>query len=270
MPRDLGIVEPVPTAPSAAPAAAAPPSFTHTLTVAGLLRLPTRMTVLPLGREPSAGVALISPVPLTAPVLEALAPLAPVRAVIAPNLLHHLYFAPAAAHFPDAELYAPAGLAAKRRDLAPLLEGPRAHPLVAAPERLGDGIELLPLAGAPAIAEHLVFHPASRSLVVTDLVFHLLAPEGLWTGLILRAVGCHRRLAASRAWNIAVRDRPAFARSLERALEWPFERLIVAHGEIVEHDARERLRAALARFLRHAPARLPAPAADAAQSNSAP
>jgi hypothetical protein len=44
-------------------------------------------------------------------------------------------------------------------------------------------------------------------------------------------------------------DPPESRRALRRALEWPFEQIVVAHGEAVEKDARERFTEAFAPFL---------------------
>ena len=41
----------------------------------------------------------------------------------------------------------------------------------------------------------------------------------------------------------------ATSRLLRRALEWPFERIVVAHGEAIESGARARLRRAFAAYL---------------------
>jgi hypothetical protein len=46
-----------------------------------------------------------------------------------------------------------------------------------------------------------------------------------------------------------VKDESAFARSLERMLSWPFQTLIVAHGEVVRDAASARLAEALRRRL---------------------
>ena len=81
--------------------------------------------------------------------------------------------------------------------------------------------------------------------MVTDLVFHVLSPVGLLTGLILRAVGAHRVLAQSRALRLMLRDREAAQRNVERTLALDFTRVVMAHGVIVDVDAKARLAAAL-------------------------
>jgi hypothetical protein len=199
------------------------------------------MTVLPLT---DGGIALVSPIPIDETLARTLAALGEVRFLIAPNLLHHLYLDAAIRRYPGATVLAPPGLRQKRPDLRidrTLHE--------ALPPALADSIEVQRIFGAPTVDEFVFYHPATRSLVVTDLVFHVLRPEGWLTGLVLRLVGCHRRFGQSRAWRLFVKDRAAAADSLARVLSWPFTTLIMAHGDIVhsdaEHDARAMLTAAV-------------------------
>jgi len=58
------------------------------------------------------------------------------------------------------------------------------------------------------------------------------------------------RTAAGVAVRALVRDRDAARKSAERILEWPIQRVIVAHNSIVEADAYGRMHRALAPFLR--------------------
>jgi hypothetical protein len=198
---------------------------------------PTRMTVLPLG---SRQVALVSPIPIDEGMAQRIAELGEVQWLIAPNLLHHLYLADALERYPGARVLAPPRLGAKRPDLriAATLDGP-------VPEELAAAVDVLRIEGAPSIDEFVFFHWASRSLVVTDLVFHVLQPRGFLAHLFLWLGGCHRRLGASRVWRLQVKDRAALRSSLERVLALPFERLVMAHGEIIQDAARSRLEEAL-------------------------
>jgi hypothetical protein len=59
-------------------------------------------------------------------------------------------------------------------------------------------------------------------------------------------VGCHGRLGQSRAVRFMVKDWTAASASAQRILEFGFDTLVVAHGEIV-HEAPQ---AELARALR--------------------
>jgi hypothetical protein len=50
--------------------------------------------------------------------------------------------------------------------------------------------------------------------------------------------------------RLLVRDRAALRRSLRRVLAWPFERVVVAHGEVCERGGRQELARAYAWALR--------------------
>ncbi|MCA9693426.1 MAG: DUF4336 domain-containing protein [Myxococcales bacterium] len=208
----------------------------------GGVRFPLRMVVV---RLPGGGLLLHSPIAIDDALAAALAQLGEVTAIVAPNCLHHLYLAAAKERYADAPMFGAPGLADKRGDLKfdAVLEPP-------APADWGGAIELLPIAGAPKVGEVALLHRPSRSLLVTDLVFHLRAPENLRTALLLRIMGAHGRLASSRAWRwMLVRDRAAFRESLRELLRSDFDRLIPSHGEVVDADARAALGSALGSWL---------------------
>lgn len=221
------------------------PTFELAQTLPYGFHFPTRMTVLPL--EGNA-LALVSPIPIEDAAAQRLAALGEVRYLVAPNLMHHLYLEAAARRFPQARVVAPAGLSRKRPGLR--IDHPLEGPL---PDALAAAIDVVPLRGAPAIDEFAFYHRASRTLVVTDLVFNIIRPHGLVAHSVLRLVGCHGRLASSRMWRYFTKDRAAMRASLERLLALPFDALIMAHGEPVRSGAQPVLAAALARSFPGAP-----------------
>ncbi|MEY4550813.1 MAG: hypothetical protein RL685_7008 [Pseudomonadota bacterium] len=201
-------------------------------------RFPARMSVLPLGE---GQLALVSPIPIDDGVAAAIGRLGEVRYLIAPNLLHHLYLPAACQRYPAARVLAPAGLQRKRPELH--IHATLAEPL---PADLVAAVDVLALDGVPGIEEYAFYHRAARTLVLTDLVFHVLEPQGWLAHLTLWLGGCHGRLAASRFWRVKRQDRAAFSASVQRLLALPFETLVMAHGQIVSEQARPRLAEALA------------------------
>jgi hypothetical protein len=225
--------------------------FDHAQIIGGLpggFHFPTRMTAVELeGGE----LALISPVPIDDAVAHRLAALGKVAYIIAPNLHHNLYVAAASQRYPEARVLAPAGLAAR---LAAQGAASLADDL---PAPVARALDMVHIEGAAALDEYTFFHRASGTLVVTDLVFNVVHPRGFWANAVLWLVGCHGRLASSRAWRLFVKDRAAMARSVERVLALPVQRLVMAHGEVVTSDAHDQLAAALRHWL-PAPTALPA------------
>jgi hypothetical protein len=188
-----------------------------------------RMTVV---RTP-AGLVLHAPVALDDADAAELAALGPVTTIVAPNLFHYRFVPDARRRFPDARVLAAPGLRRKRPEL------PVDAELDAAP---APGLEQLPIAGIPALGEVAFFHVPSRTLLLTDLVFHFPDAGSLLLRLYLRS----RAPRVTPLIRALVRDRRALAASRDALLGWDPARAVVAHGEIVTRDARESLRAALA------------------------
>jgi hypothetical protein len=189
------------------------------------LEIGARMTVL----ETSDGLVLHSPVDID-PAL--LGPLGRVRGVLAPNKLHHLFVGPwASAGVPA---WGAEGLAEKRADVAWAGEvGPGDAPF-------GDEIQLVPLACFPFSNEVAVLHRPSRTLVLTDLVFHF-APTAPW--LTRAAMWCalaYPGVRASALERIGMR-RDVARREIGELLALDFDRLVMAHGDVVETGGREAL-----------------------------
>ena len=202
----------------------------------GGFRMPARMTAL----ATSVGVVLVSPIPIDDTMAAEIATLGEVRYLVAPNLLHHLYLGQAKVRYPGAEILAPRDLVKKQPSLridAFFEDG--------AVDTLTPDLTLVPVRGAPALAEHAIFHGPSKTLVVTDLVFNVLRPRGFVAHVTMFLVGCYKRLGQSRAIRFFVKDRRATRQSAETILELPFETVVVAHGEIVVADAKAELRRAL-------------------------
>lgn len=220
-------------------------------------RFPARMSVLSL----EAGkLALVSPVPIDDALAKEIAALGRVEFLIAPNLLHHLYLEAAARRYPEARVIAPRRLGVKKPGLridvaldvaasdagAPDAGAPDAGAPDALPSELAAAIEVVPIAGLPGLDELVLYHRATRTLVVTDLVFNITRPQGWLAHLVLFLMGVHGRLCTSRAVRALVKDRDAARASVERLLALPFESLVVAHGDVIERDAHARLEQALA------------------------
>jgi hypothetical protein len=224
-----------------------PVQFDFEQSLPGGFRFPTRMTAVPLAE---GGVALVSPIPISSKTEARLAAMGSVQYLIAPNLLHHLYLADAARRFPNAKVLAPARLLAKRPSLrvdSTLEDG--------LPECLTNDVDVIKVNGAPSVDEHVFYHRASSTLIVTDLVFNIAHARGFVAHLVLTLVGCHGRLAQSRAWRFFVKDRIAAAESVARILALPFHALLMAHGEIVSDEPRQKLARALEWMATTPPAR---------------
>jgi hypothetical protein len=196
----------------------------------GGVRLPLRMTV---ARLSDGTLWLHSPVPIDDALAAQLEALGPVGHIVAPSGLHHLHAGPAVARWPAARLWVAPALQQKRPDLTP------ATPLPPAGAPWPD-IEVLRIDGVPSFDEHVFFHRPSSSLLVTDLVFQVLRTSSWVTPWVLRLTGTWGRYAHSRLWGWSVKDKAAAARSAREVLAWPFTRVVMCHGDVLEDDAHHR------------------------------
>ncbi|ANQ85805.1 hypothetical protein dqs_2776 [Azoarcus olearius] len=212
----------------------------HPLSFFGF-RMTTCMTVV---RLPSGGVWLHSPIPLQGGLKAAVDALGPVQFVVAPNRLHHLYALAAMEQYPQARLFVAPGLTDKNPAFAP-------HPPLpeAAVAPWADSIDAVFVAGNSELNETVFFHRPSRTLVITDLAVFLGSWDAFATRLYARINGCYNRFGHSFLLRRFFRDVPAARRSVQAMLEWPIERIVMAHGPVLRRDARARLREAFAWLL---------------------
>ena len=184
----------------------------------------TRMTVVRLA---DGALLLHGPVPRTPETQREIEALGPVRWIVAPNRLHHLYAGPWS-DAPGANLYGAPGLQKKRKDLR--FEATLSSQ---APEPWAGQLEQELVGGLPILNEVAMLHRASRTLIVTDLFFNYPPTRSLLVRVIRTIEDCDGKLTIPRFIRLFIRDRRAFARSAERILSWDFDRIIVAHGDVV-------------------------------------
>ena len=191
------------------------------------IHFPVRSTVVDTGE----GLAVISPLGFDDETAARIDALGRVTFLVAPNLFHHLFLEGAAARWPKARVLAPAAL--RKRYPALTFHGePTALP----------GLEVRVVAGMPRVEEHVFFHRESGTLVVTDLVFHMHHAPTALTHFVLKYVSrAYGRVAVSGLLRWLTKDRALARASLEGVLALPFERLVMAHGDVLEEGARSQL-----------------------------
>lgn len=217
--------------------------FEQDLRLPGGMRLPSRTTIVRLA---SGGLVVHSPLGFDAAAAKAIDDLGEVKAIVAPSCIHYFFLKAATERWPKARVLGAPGLEKKVRGL-PF----EALPHDGAIRGLGDDgeLELRRIDGVPYMTEHVFLHRPSRSLVVTDLLFNVRHSPSFMTRMFLRFVsGAYGTTAQSRMWRWFTKDAAAAAESANAVLAWDFERVVVAHGEVVECDARERARVALAKM----------------------
>jgi len=156
-----------------------------------------------------------------------------------PSLLHHKRLAQAIQKLSPRELWGPPGFADKLPEYAD------ASVFGGDPWPHDDLLSFTLIEGAPFRNEIVFFHRESRTLYTADLVFGIVQPSGILTPLVMRALGIGKTFGAVKMWSHWIKDQAAFRRSIDRVMGWPFDRIAMAHGEIVEGNARAKLFGAL-------------------------
>jgi hypothetical protein len=133
--------------------------------------------------------------------------------VVEPNKYHHLFVAAARERWPTAQFHE------RSANIA------------------DDAIDAIQIDGVPKLDETVLFHRPSGTLVVADFVFNMTAENFITRlGFALTGVGGNR-VAQSREWKWARKDKAAARASVERVLAWPIRRIAFCHGESVEMDS---------------------------------
>jgi hypothetical protein len=194
---------------------------------------PTRMAVVRLS---NGSTWVWSPVALTDELFNSVQAVGPVRHIVSPNKIHHLFLAEWAERWPEARLYAPPGLAKRRPDLrfdAELGDEPD-------PAWVVD-IDQVIFRGSLAMEEVAFFHRTSHTAIICDLIQrHSETTTTGWKGGLMRLdslVGEHG--STPREWRASFLRRGKARAAREKVLSWKAERLLIAHGDCAETGATE-------------------------------
>lgn len=194
----------------------------------------TRMLAARLG---SGDVWLWSPVRPTDALAREIGALGPVRHLVSPNSIHHLFLGHWQERFPEARLWGLPAVIRKRPELAfepPLGDEP--------PRAWAGEIDQVVFRGSFFLDEIVFFHRASRTAIFGDLTQRfsdswLRAHWKPWQRWIARRWGITDGRAPLE-WRASwLRRAPARA-ALRTVLAWDPERVVMAHGERPSSGAR--------------------------------
>lgn len=191
-----------------------------------------RMTVV---RLDSGALWVHSPVAIDDQLFAELTRLGPIQYLVAPNRLHHLYVADLHRRVPEARLYLAPGLPAKRPDLSAGTEIDEAGVYPWSTEIAHHCV-----AGLRVLGEVSFWHRSSRTLILTDLAFNIgsetpfFSRQAMWLNDAYGRLRCPRDVR----W-LFLADRAAFAQSVATMAQWDFDRVILAHGQVVRSGGRQ-------------------------------
>ncbi|MEC7763169.1 MAG: DUF4336 domain-containing protein [Pseudomonadota bacterium] len=201
---------------------------------------PTRMVIV---RLPNGALWVWSPVELTDGLRAGVEALGTVRYLVAPNHLHHVFIGDWARAFPEAEVWAAPGLAAKRGDLT----------ITGTLDDVADGawsevIEQVVVTGNRLTTEVVFYHRPSRTVLVCDLLQQL--PVGWfkgWRAIVARLDGMvGLEPGVPKKFRVAFKDKDAARTAVRRILAWPARAVVIAHGAPVTADGKAFLERAFA------------------------
>lgn len=200
-----------------------------------------RMNVI---RLPSGGLFLHSPVRLTGDLRDWLSSLGEVKYVIAPNKFHHIHIGDYVRAYPGAEFLAAPGLPEKRRGI------PFTGTLGGNEPAGWDGvIEHIVFGGMPSTNETVFLHRTSGTLILTDLLFNFAGGLTWGQKLFTLLEDARGRPSVSLLLrHFLVKDRTAVRESADRVLGWEFDRVLLAHKDMIERGGKDAFRRAYAIF----------------------
>jgi hypothetical protein len=205
----------------------------------------SRMTVIRLS---DGRVLLHSPCQIDEPLKQAIETIGEVAYIAAPGSYHYLHVPSAQRAFPNAETYLCPGIEQKRPEMQfDWLLGDHA------PAAWENELDQALVRGARFIWEVAFLHRASKTLILVDLVENIGdGTEGVGWGLKIwwKAVfHMWNNPKPAPEYQMGWKDKEAARQSLERILAWDFERVVIAHGDLIEEDAKAVVRKAWKRPL---------------------
>ncbi len=200
---------------------------------------PTRMAVVRLS---DGGLWVWSPIALTEDLANSVEAIGPIRYIVSPNKLHHLFLGEWAKRWPGIRLYAPPGLARKKPGVhfdADLTDKPD-------PAWASD-IDQVIFHGSLAMEEVVFFHLASRTVIIGDLIQRHDRRKTLgWKGKLMQLDGLVGEQGSTpREWRASFLHRRPARAARQKVLDWNPSRLLIAHGECAKTGATEIIRKAL-------------------------
>lgn len=205
------------------------------------LNVGTRMTVIRLeNRE----LLVISPIQVSDEMLSQLSELGMVKHMIAPNLYHHLFAANFKTFYPNVTFWAVPGLELKKPDLLidQIIQDSENELWSGIQHVFLDGFRTLGLKGFDLLNEYVFLHAASRTLILTDAAFHFDESFPILTQLVTKVLGGYKSLSPSLLERIATTEKKKLKKSIKQILSWDFERVIMAHGSIIEQNGKEKFK----------------------------
>ena len=114
---------------------------------------------------------------------------------------------------------------------------------------IGRGAHSQRYAIVGGVSEVVLLHRATRTLIVTDLAFNMQSAPRRIDRWYWQMSGVWQRFGPTKlVHHVLLRDADLVRAFLARVLAWDFDRIVVAHGDVVERDGHAVFAAAFARW----------------------
>ena len=171
-----------------------------------------------------------------------------VKYIVAPGSYHHLFVTEFQQKYPNAETFLCPGLERKRPDIKFewILGNKPDH-------RWGNVLDQIVVQGPKYIWEVAFFHRPSKTLILVDLLENIGDDFQHPTSLLLRfwwkvVYKMWNNPKAAPEYQMGWGRKDIVKGSLNKILSWEAERIILAHGELIENNVTNVLRSAGVRF----------------------
>ena len=193
-----------------------------------------RMAVI---RVSDTELMIHSPCEIDSATRDAISALGDVAYIVAPGSYHHIHIASAQAAFPEADTYICPGIERKRPDLDfDWFLGDRP------PAAWAGVLDQVLVRGNKFIWEVVFFHKPSKTLLVVDLIenFTDQTPNVNWLLKLWWKVVFHMwdNPKPAPEYQMGWKDKTAARDSLQRILEWDFDKIVLSHGDLIETNAK--------------------------------
>ncbi|GHA32942.1 DUF4336 domain-containing protein [Photobacterium aphoticum] len=189
-----------------------------------------RMTII---RLENGQLLIHSPIQLTTQLQLTISQLGAIQAIVTPNMGHHLFLSEWWLAYPQAYFFAPPGLEQKRTDL--VFDDALS---ATSPDLWQFQLYQTLLRGSDKMEEVIFCDPLSNTLIVGDTLSWLRPTHNLLTLALGIANGCYFSPALPYYWRRTFQDKTRLRQSLQEILTWPFDRIILSHGQNIEQDGK--------------------------------
>lgn len=193
---------------------------------------PTRSVVV---RLESGDIWVWSPIRISDDLVQSVESLGPVKHLVSPNKIHHLFLLEWQQRFPDAQLWGPASTIMKRKDLN--FQPPLSSE---APHLWSKDFDQFLVEGSMAMDEILFFHKSSGTLIIADFSenFGSAFLKENWTGWqqwLARAWGITEGKGyAPLDWRLSFLRRAKLKQLRNQLLSLEVKKVVMAHG-VIQH-----------------------------------